>query len=363
MHNYMEEFRNSEVARRMGSILKSYEGQSVVKIMEVCGTHTMSIFRFGIRDLLPPGIELVSGPGCPVCVTPGFYINSAIELSKRRDVIITTFGDMMRVPGSSSSLLKEKALGRDIRVVYSPLDSLKIAEDHPDKKVVFLSIGFETTTPVIALSVLKANEADLTNFSVLSANKTIPEALKVLSTDKDIGINGFLYPGNVSAIIGTQVYEKLASEYGMPGVVAGFEPLDILGGIIALVSNINQKKLIVENQYSRIVTREGNLIAREKMNEVFGPDDAVWRGIGNIPGSGLKVMDRYSRFDAWKVFNMEITDSEEPKGCLCGEVLKGKKKPKDCKLFNRLCTPENPVGACMVSTEGTCAAYYKYGQE
>lgn len=360
MSKYIDEYRNSDIAQKLGEILKSYKGDKVT-LMEVCGTHTMAIFKFGIRELLSQDIRLISGPGCPVCVTPGYYINSAIELAGIENVIITTFGDMMRVPGSNSSLLKEKAEGRDIRIVYSPLDSLRIASENPDKRIVFLSIGFETTTPVIALSILNAKDNGIKNYSALTANKTIPEALKLLADDKDIGVNGFLYPGNVSAIIGTGCYEELAKEYKIPGVVSGFEPLDIMQSIINLVSNINRKKYIVENLYSRVVTNEGNRIAQDKMNEIFEPADADWRGIGNIKDSGMKIRDKYSEYDAWKVFGLKPGNAAEPKGCLCGEVLKGKKTPGDCALFNKVCTPEHPVGACMVSTEGTCAAYFKYG--
>jgi hydrogenase expression/formation protein HypD len=361
MGDYINEFRNSKTAAKMTGILAGYKGRPV-KIMEVCGTHTMSIFRYGIRGLLPAGIELISGPGCPVCVTPGYYINSAIKLCQREDVIIATFGDMMKVPGNESSLLMEKARGMDIRVVYSPLDSLKLAAENPAKKVVFLSIGFETTTPIIALSVLAAKDEGLTNFYVLTANKTIPEALKALTTDTEIGLDGYLYPGNVSTIIGTSFYEELSEKYHIPGVVAGFEPLDILGAIIALAENINKNKKSVDNHYSRVVNRSGNPIALEKMYSVFEPSDAVWRGIGAIPRSGLKIRSEFSKFDAWEAFDLSINNLEEPKGCLCGEILKGKKNPKECGLFNKLCTPENPIGACMVSSEGTCAAYYKYGQ-
>ncbi|MCX8130106.1 MAG: hydrogenase formation protein HypD [Clostridia bacterium] len=354
------EFRNSEQAQKMAAVLKAYKGRRVT-IMEVCGTHTMAIFRYGIRDILPESIRLVSGPGCPVCVTPSYYINSAILLSQRSDVIITTFGDMMRVPGSKGSLLKEKAKGSDIRIVYSPLDALRIAEENKGKKVVFLSIGFETTTPVAALSVLNAYEKGLSNFTLLSANKTVPEALKVLSADKDIGVDGYIYPGHVSAIIGTDFYDRIAAEYAVPGVVTGFEPLDVLHSIITLVSNVNNNRIVAENQYSRVVSREGNPLALGKMYEVFEPVDAVWRGIGTIPDSGLKMKDKYAAFDAWNVFGIKWDNIDEPKGCLCGEVLKGRKTPVECGLFNKACTPENPVGACMVSSEGTCAAYHKYG--
>ncbi|MCX7747038.1 MAG: hydrogenase formation protein HypD [Clostridia bacterium] len=360
MSKVIDEFRNSALASKMGEVLAAYTGKPVT-LMEVCGTHTMSIFRYGIRDLLPPNIRLVSGPGCPVCVTPGYFMDAAVSLCQREDVIIATFGDMMRVPGSETSLLKEKALGRDIRIVYSPLDSINIARENPGKKVVFLSIGFETTLPVIALSVIKAKEEGVYNYSILSSNKTIPEALKLLAGDKDIGVDGFLYPGHVSAIIGTSFYLEMAEKFKIPGVVAGFEPVDLLNAIIKLVQNINENQITVENLYSRFVTEEGNLLAKEKIYEVFEASDENWRGIGSIPGSGLKVKSQYAAFDAWKVFRIGQGEWKEPQGCLCGEVLKGKKTPKECKLFGKTCIPENPVGACMVSSEGTCAAYYKYG--
>lgn len=358
MSKYISEFRNSEIATRLGEELSKYDGP-LLRIMEVCGTHTMAIFKYGIRELLPSNLRLISGPGCPVCVTPIYYVNSAISLSKNKDVIITTFGDMMRVPGTNSTLLLEKARGADIRMVYSPLDSIKIARENPKKKVVFLSIGFETTTPVIALTILNAKEAGLQNFSVLTANKTIPEALKILSQDKEISIDGYLYPGHVSAIIGTSLYDNIAKTYGIPGVVAGFEPLDVLHGIHTLVRNMKQNSR-VENEYSRIVKREGNPLALEKMNKVFEPEDAVWRGIGIIPNSGMKISEEYKEFDAWTAFDLSKDMGAEPKGCMCGEVLKGKKIPTECPLYGKACTPEKPVGACMVSTEGTCAAYYKY---
>ncbi len=368
--NILNEFRNSGTARDLGRLLASYD-KSPVTIMEVCGTHTMSVFKYGIRGLLPEKIRLVSGPGCPVCVTPSYYIDAAVELSRRKDVIITTFGDMMRVPGgefppqsggsrgSGNSLLKERARGRDIRILYSPLGSIKIASDNPGKNVVFLSIGFETTTPVIALMVLKAREKGIKNLFLLSANKTMPNALKAL-TQEDAGIDGFIYPGHVSAVTGTAFYEELARTHGMPGIVTGFEPLDILRAVIALSDNISSGKKIVENHYSRVVEKEGNAVALGKMYEVFEPCDAVWRGIGAIAGSGLCVKHKYGGFDAWKVFDIKQGKSFEPAGCLCGEVLKGKKAPCECPLFGGVCTPESPVGACMVSSEGTCAAYYKY---
>lgn len=360
MTNYIDEFRDKAVIQKIVDCLGTYSGRKL-KIMEVCGTHTMAISRFGLRSLLPVTIELLSGPGCPVCVTPTSYIDSAIELAGNKDVIITTFGDMMRIPGSDSTLLYKKAKGSNVQVVYSPLNAIDIARNNPDKEVVFLSVGFETTTPVIALSVYKAKSEGIKNFSVLTANKTMPEAIKALAGDKDLDIDGFIYPGHVGAIIGTDFFSYVAYNMEKAGVVAGFEPLDILYSINVLVKNITEGKHVLENMYSRIVAKEGNVKAQQKMYEVFEPVDAVWRGIGMIPGSGLGIRSQYSEYDASRKLGVELKNSPEPKGCLCGEVLKGKKKPSDCKLFKAACTPENPVGACMVSSEGTCAAYYKYG--
>lgn len=360
MGNFIDEFRDSETARRITEAISSYSGKPL-KIMEVCGTHTMSVSRYGIRGILPPQISLVSGPGCPVCVTPSGFLDAAIELSRRQDVIITTFGDLMRIPGSSSSLLKEKASGNDVRIVYSPLDSLKIAADNPGKKVIFLSVGFETTTPAAALAITKAQEQNIGNFYLLSSNKTMPEALKLLALDEDAGIDAYLYPGHVSAIIGMGFYEVLAHEYGIPGVVAGFEPLDVLYAVYVIVKNIMSGKICAENRYTRVVKKEGNPDAMNKIYEVFRPCDAAWRGIGCIPGSGLEMRDKYAMHDAWKAFDIKQLEAKEPAGCLCGQVLKGSKAPHECKLFGLACNPDNPVGACMVSSEGTCSAYYKYG--
>ncbi len=360
MNNFIDEFRNTELTRKAAAKLSEYKGRPV-KIMEVCGTHTMSIFKYGIRDMLPENVHLISGPGCPVCVTPVSFIDSAIELSVIENVIITTFGDLMRVPGSTSSLLSERAKGRDIRIVYSPLDAVMLAKNNPGKKIVFLSVGFETTTPVAALSVLKAKEMGLDNFMLLTANKTMPEVLKTLAASGDVEIDGYLYPGHVSSITGVGIYYELAEKSGISGVITGFEPLDILQGIATLINNIDQGKTLVSNAYKRAVRQEGNPIAVEKLYEVFEPYDSVWRGIGTVKDSGLKIRDKYSSFDAAKVFNLVNKNVQEPKGCLCGEILKGTKIPPSCSLFGKRCTPENPVGACMVSSEGTCAAYYKYG--
>lgn len=359
INNFIDEFRDKEVINKLIESLGNYSGHKL-KLMEVCGTHTMAISRFGLRSLLPKQIELLSGPGCPVCVSPTSYIDMATELVEDKNVIITTFGDMMRIPGSNSTLLYKKAQGYNVQVVYSPLNAVEMARENTDKEVVFLSVGFETTTPVIALAIHKAKSQGVKNFSVLTANKTMPEAIKALACDQELDIDGFIYPGHVSAIIGTDFFSYVADEMGKPGVVAGFEPLDILLSIKALVKNITEGNCVLENMYSRIVPKEGNTKAKQKMYEVFEPIDAIWRGIGLIPASGLGIREEYRIYDAVSKFKLIQKDTSEPKGCQCGEVLKGKKKPMDCKLFKTRCTPENPVGACMVSAEGTCAAYFKY---
>lgn len=366
MGNYLDEFRNSEVTLRLADILRKCDG-APVSIMEVCGTHTMALFRYGIRDLLPESIRLVSGPGCPVCVTPVSFIDAAVEIAAREDVITASFGDLLKVPGSGSSLALEKARGADVRIVYSPLDILTVAAENPDRKVVFVSVGFETTAPVSALTVLRAYENDVKNFSLLSANKTMPDALKLLAKESLAGdgsskLDGFLYPGHVSAITGTAMYDGLLRDYGMPGVVTGFEPTDILHALITLAGIIRGGENRVVNEYSRVVRNEGNPAALAKLYEVFEPCPAIWRGLGEIEGSGLKIRDKYERFDAWKVFGVRPSTGKEPVGCRCGEVLKGAVTPDTCRLFGKACTPETPVGACMVSSEGTCAAYYRFGR-
>jgi hydrogenase expression/formation protein HypD len=278
-----------------------------------------------------------------------------------KDVIITTFGDMMRIPYKDTSLLHEKALGSDIRIIYSPLESVQIAQENPSKKVVFLSVGFETTTPVIALSAIEALEKGITNYMLLTANKTIPEVMRLLSSDKEISVDGYIYPGHVGAIIGTSLFEELAQKHNIPGAIAGFEPVDILGAIYRTAANINNNEIKVENLYSRVVATEGNKAAREKINVVFEECAAIWRGIGCIPKSGLKLKNKYKQLDAWQQFGIKEDHKEsEPVGCRCGDILKGKCLPNQCKLYGTVCTPENPIGSCMVSTEGTCAAYYKY---
>lgn len=332
-----------------------------VNLMEVCGTHTVAIFRHGIRDIIPDTINLLSGPGCPVCVTPIKDVDTAIAISRLARVILSTFGDMMRVPGSKQSLSIAQAEGANIKVVYSPIDALKLASEKKDINVVFFATGFETTSPSIAGTLLDAERLKVDNFYIYSAHKMVPPALKALLDSDDLKVDGFILPGHVSTIIGTRPYRFIAADYRIPSVVTGFEAEDILQGIIMLIEQIASGRAEVEIQYKRVVREEGNQKAVSLMNEYFEPCDANWRGIGTIPLSGLRLKNSFNRWDAKKVFNIEIPDSSEPKSCLCGQVLRGVKIPTDCPLFGKTCTPEHPAGACMVSTEGTCAAYYKYG--
>jgi hydrogenase expression/formation protein HypD len=333
-----------------------------ITLMEVCGTHTVAIFKSGIKSILPENIKLISGPGCPVCVTPNQYLDRAIALSRLDGVIITTFGDMMKVPGSSSSLEKEKTKGKDIRVVYSTLDALRVAKENRNKKIVFLGVGFETTTPTVASVIKKAKKDKIKNFLVLSAHKLIPPALKCLAQSKDLKVDGFICPGHVSIIIGTKPYEFLAKEFGIPCVISGFEPLDLFQSVYILLEQIKNKQAQVENQYFRAVKKEGNPLALKLIGEVFQEEDSVWRGIGVIPESGLKIREEYNELNALEEIAVEVEKSREPKGCLCGLVIQGKKSPGDCILFAKRCTPQTPVGPCMVSSEGSCQAYFKYGQ-
>lgn len=354
-------YRDTKLAREILEGIKNVS-QKPVKIMEVCGTHTVAIFRHGIRDVLPENITLISGPGCPVCVTPNKHVDEAIELAKRPNVIITSYGDMMKVPGSQSSLSKEKAAGADVRIVYSTLDSLELARQNPDKEVVFFGIGFETTAPTVAVAIQQADREGLKNFSIVGAHKLVPEAIRALLSGNDIGINGFICPGHVSSLIGVKPYEFIAEEFGIPAVIVGFEPVDILQGIYMLVKQIEEGEARVEIQYNRGVPFEGNPHAMSVLFSVFEPTDAIWRGIGCIPGTGLKLREHYEKFDAVNKFGIEITDDREHPGCRCGDILKGIRTPLECGLYGRVCMPENPVGPCMVSVEGTCAAYYKYGK-
>jgi len=356
---FIDEFRQGPVAKKLADQIRDKAKDHPMMFMEVCGTHTMAIARYGIRDLLPESVSLISGPGCPVCVTPNQTIDRAIALSRESNVIVTTFGDMMKVPGSSSSLDLEHARGRDIRVVTSTLESLTLAKQNPDKKVVFLGVGFETTAPTIAVSLQEAKKTNIPNFFVLCAHKTMPYAMRTLSTG-DLKINGYICPGHVSAIIGSRPYDFLADEFGISCVITGFEPLDVLQGILLLVSQIQDEKARVEIQYTRVVKPEGNLTAQQVIDTVFEPYDSEWRGIGVIPKSGLKIRAAYQNWDAELQIPVKVEPTKEPKGCLCGMVLQGLVKPPECSHFGKTCTPDNPVGPCMVSSEGTCAAYFKY---
>jgi hydrogenase expression/formation protein HypD len=331
-----------------------------IRLMEVCGTHTVAIFRHGIRDLLPQEIQLLSGPGCPVCVTSVRDIDTVREVAKQKDVIVTTFGDMMRVPGDSKSLFHAKAEGCDIRIVYSPLDALKLADVNQDKKIVFFATGFETTSPLVAATLTEADSRKIENFYIYSVHKTVPPALKGLLDAPDVCIDGFILPGHVTTIIGLRPYDFLARDYRKPSVVTGFDAPDILNGILMLMRQIVQGKASVENEYAKVVKNEGNPRAVSLLREFFEPEDAYWRGIGTIPSSGLRLREQYGHRGIMRVVHVTVPEGHEPKACSCGDVLKGIKIPTDCTLFGKACTPEKPVGACMVSSEGSCAAYYKY---
>ena len=329
-------------------------------LMEVCGTHTVAIARNGIRDLMPEGCKLASGPGCPVCVTANRDIDAVIALARVENVILTTFGDMTRVPGSSSSLLKEQAAGRDVRIVYSPLDALSIAQANPDRPVVFVGVGFETTTPLVAMAIKRAAALGLKNFSVYAAHKNMPGALDVLMGDPELKVDALILPGHVSTIIGIEPYRFLAEKYGIPGVITGFEPLDVLQGIAMLMRQLHEGRAEIENAYSRGVMAEGNPVALAAIDDVFETCTATWRGLGPIEGSGYRIREQYAQFDALRRFEPEIEEAREPRGCRCGDVLRGIMAPNECPLFRTVCSPENPVGPCMVSSEGSCAAYFRY---
>ncbi len=348
----LNNFRDPKLIKEIIAELSNW--QKPIKLMEVCGSHTMAIGHWGIRKLLPKTIKLLSGPGCPVCVTPQSIIDAVLQLE---DVTIVTFGDLMRVPGSSSSLAEAKSQGRDIQLVYSPLDALKFAET---KETVFVAIGFETTIPGIAQTILEAKKKNLENFSILSSLKTIPPALKALLQSQDIKIDGFILPGHVSVIIGKKAFSALPRKYGIGGVITGFEPLDIFIGIKTLTDQISENIPQIQNKYSRVVKDEGNITAQNIIKKVFVTCDTEWRGLGEIKNSGLKLGDEYQQFDAFQKYQISLKPTKEPEGCRCADVLKGKAIPPECKLFGNLCTPTNPIGPCMVSGEGSCAAYYKY---
>ncbi|MBD6618982.1 hydrogenase formation protein HypD [Komarekiella sp. 'clone 1'] len=362
---YVDEFREPEKAEALRrEITKlSQQLEKPIKIMEVCGGHTHSIFKYGIEEILPPAIELIHGPGCPVCVMPKGRLDDAIAISQNHNVILATFGDTMRVPGSKNSLLQAKAQGADIRMVYSPVDSLQIAKDNPNKEVVFFALGFETTAPSTAFTILQAAAENIQNFSMFSNHVLVIPALQALLNNPDLQLDGFVGPGHVSMVIGTEPYEFIAQQYHKPIVISGFEPLDILQSIWMLLQQLIENRCEVENQYNRIVQTAGNTTALQAINKVFAVRDSFdWRGLGDIPYSGLKIQPEYAQFDAELKFTIPNLKVADHKACQCGEILKGVLKPWQCKVFGTACTPETPIGTCMVSSEGACAAYYKYGR-
>jgi hydrogenase expression/formation protein HypD len=359
---HVDEYRDPDLTRKLASAIAAASTRPA-RFMELCGTHTMAIARHGLMGMLPPGVEMISGPGCPVCVTSTGEIDQAVELARRPGVTVATFGDLMRVPGSRSSLAAERAVGARVEVVYSPLDAVELAARQPGDEVVFLAIGFETTAPTVAAALLTADAKGLGNFSLLGAHKLLPPDIKALLSGPDLGLNGFLCPGHVTTVIGTAAYEAVARQHHMPCVVSGFEPADILGAILLLVRQVEAGQARVEVPYARAVAAQGNPQAVALMERVFAPCDAVWRGLGMIPLSGLKLRPEYEAFDAAERYQLSCEPVPDPPGCRCGDVLRGLIRPPECRLFGAACTPTSPVGPCMVSAEGTCAAYYKYGRE
>ncbi|MBT8001734.1 MAG: hydrogenase formation protein HypD [Rhodospirillales bacterium] len=366
---YVDDFRDPDGAKAL--IRQIHDSASRLptrasgpyKIMEVCGGHTHTIFRHGIENMLPDTIELVHGPGCPVCVLPVGRVDDAISIAERPEVIFTTFGDTMRVPGSKKSLLEAKAEGADVRIVYSPLDAFEIARKNPDREVVFFSLGFETTAPSSALTVLQAKSEGIKNFGLFCNHITVIPAMQAILDSPGLDIEGFLCPGHVSMVIGAAAYEEIARTYAKPMVVSGFEPLDILQSIWMVVQQLVDGRVDVENQYKRVALEDGNRAAMDAIEKVFEPRAFFeWRGVGSLDDSGLKLRAAYQDFDAERKFPVPELSVADPKACECGEVLKGVLKPWECKVFGTACTPETPIGACMVSSEGACAAYYRYGR-
>ena len=353
------------MSETVAALKKACKNDRSYAIMEVCGTHTVSLFRSGVKSLLPANVRLISGPGCPVCVTSQGYIDTALELAQRKEVIIATYGDMLRVPGKNSSLERLKSKGANVVVCYSVRDALRIAKEQPEKEVVFLAVGFETTTPPTAAAILEAEARKIANFSILSGHKLVIPAMNTLLQEGDVPIDGFLCPGHVSIIIGADAYIPIAEKYQKPCVIAGFEPENMLQALLHIVRQTNairkqEQKAQVENLYSVAVSAEGNQRANELINKVFSPNDSVWRAMGIIPQSGLDLRAKYEHRDARKRFNVTFGPDHHPKGCRCGEVIQGKIAPIECKLFANPCDPFDPIGPCMVSSEGTCSAWYKY---
>ena len=356
---FITEYRDPEIATKYLDEIRSTVTQPW-SIMEVCGGQTHSLVKNGIIEMLPKEITMIHGPGCPVCVTPLHLIDKAIHLTLEKEVILCSFGDMLRVPGSKMSLLEAKAKGADVRILYSPLEAVKIAEENPDKEVVFFAVGFETTAPANALSVVQAKKKELENYSILASHVLVPPAMKAVIDDPESKIDGFLAAGHVCTIMGNAAYYPLSKQYQVPIVVTGFEPLDILQGILMVIRQLENKDSKVENQYSRIVKETGNMEAQKLIAEVFEIQNQMWRGIGEIPQSGYGVREKYAQFDAIKKYNVAITEVKENPECISGQIMKGIKKPYECQHFGKKCKPTNPLGAPMVSSEGACAAYYHF---
>jgi len=357
---FVDEYRDPELAKKLVERIHR-RSTMPISLMEFCGGHTVTVVKYGLRQLVPATVKMMSGPGCPVCVTDNSDLDSAIALTKLPGVIICTFGDMLKVPGSFSSLQQAKAEGSDIRIVYSTIDALEIARRNPSRPVIFIGIGFETTAPTIAASVLQAEKEGIRNYHVFSLGKLCPPVIKALLDKGEVRLDGIICPGHVSAIIGSHPYDFIPRDYGIACAISGFEPLDVLLCVDMLIAQIESCQPRVEIAYRRGVRAEGNRQALELMDVVFEACEARWRGIGVVPHSGLKLRKRYERFDADRVFPIDPGPTHEPKGCLCGEILRGVKRPTDCKLFRQVCSPEHPVGPCMVSYEGACSAYYLYG--
>lgn len=359
---YVDEFRDPDAARQLLSEIARTSIRPI-QIMEFCGGHTHAIFQSGLRQVLPEHVKLRSGPGCPVCVTSAVDLEHAIALSRLPEVILTTYGDMVRVPGSQGSLQEARAEGADVRIVYSTLDALAIARDNPGRSVVFLGVGFETTAPMTAAAVTQAEQKGLSNFAVLCLHKLTPPATRAILDAGEVRLDGVLGPGHVTTVIGTRAWQFLPSEYGISCAVAGFEPLDILRGVAALVDLYQGGQPAVRNVYGRSVRDQGNRVALNALDRVFEVCAAEWRGFGSIPDSGYALRERYTQYDAARLFPVDVAPAREPKGCRCGEVLRGVMEPPQCPLFRRVCSPRAPVGPCMVSSEGACAAHYRYGAD
>jgi hydrogenase expression/formation protein HypD len=358
---HLDEYRRKELVRGLAAaVTAEADPEKIYTLMEVCGTHTMSVARSGLRSLLPKNIRLLSGPGCPVCVTGVGFVDAALAYARRPNTIVCTFGDLVKVPGSSGSLADERARGADVRVLYSPSETLAVAEKNPDKLVLFLGVGFETTTPTVAALVDAAVRGGVDNFTLLSAHKTMPNALRALCAG-EVKLDGFLLPGHVSVVTGLGIYRFVPEEFGLACAVTGFEAADILEGVLALVRQVNAGEPRVQNAYPRAVTEDGNPKARELVEKYFQPCDADWRGLGVILGSGLELREEFAGCDALEAYPVEVGEPVEPAGCRCGDVLRGAIHPAECPLFENPCNPGEPVGACMVSSEGACAAAYRYG--